>query len=311
MNNIKNPPLVSILIPTYNRPHYFKIALESALAQTYSNIEIIIGDDSTNNETEKLIYRYYLHKHKHITYIRNTSTLGQFHNALMLLERSNGEYINFLMDDDIFYNNKIEKMMFYFQQDLNKNLALITSYRTWINDNGDIIEQHPSMKKLYDEDTLLNGEDFGNRMLIAGQNIIGEPTIVLFRKSLLTEPFGTLNGRKYGCSVDMASWISLLSKGDAMYITEPLSSFRLHTGQQVHHKFLEGCEDFSQLVLTSKKYGFLQDAKYYKKGLIRAYGWYKNAVKFYDLFPNLIPDINTHTRLSYCLKIITTELRAI
>ena len=64
MNNIKNLPLVSILIPTYNRPHYFKIALESALAQTYSNIEIIVGDDSTNNETEKLIYRHYLHKHK-------------------------------------------------------------------------------------------------------------------------------------------------------------------------------------------------------------------------------------------------------
>ena len=54
MENIKNVPLVSILIPTYNRPHYFKIALESALAQTYSNIEIIVGDDSTNNETEKL-----------------------------------------------------------------------------------------------------------------------------------------------------------------------------------------------------------------------------------------------------------------
>ncbi len=71
MENIKNVPLVSILIPTYNRPHYFKIALESALAQTYSNIEIIVGDDSTNNETEKLIYRDYLHKHKHITYIRN------------------------------------------------------------------------------------------------------------------------------------------------------------------------------------------------------------------------------------------------
>ncbi len=255
--------------------------------------------------------RHYLPNYKNITYIRNSATLGQFNNSLMLLEQSNGEYINFLMDDDIFYSNKIEKMMFYFQQDLDRNLALITSYRTWINDNGEIIEQHPSMKRLSDEDTLLNGTDFGNRMLIKGQNIIGEPTIVLFRKRLLTEPFGTLNGRKYGCSVDMASWISLLSKGDAMYITEPLSSFRLHTGQQVHHKFLEGCEDFSQLVVSSKKYGFLQDTKYYRKGLVRAYGWYKNAVKFYNLFPNLIPDINTHARLSYCLNIITKELRSI
>ncbi len=60
----KNPPLVSILIPTYNRPHYFKIALESALAQTYSNIEIIIGDDSTNDETATLIREQYLPNYK-------------------------------------------------------------------------------------------------------------------------------------------------------------------------------------------------------------------------------------------------------
>lgn len=146
--------------------------------------------------------------------------------------------------------------MFYFQKDLDQNLALITSYRTWINDDGEIIEQHPSMKRLYDEDTLLNGKDLGNHMLILGQNIIGEPTTVLFRKRLLTEPFGTLNSRNYNCSVDMASWISLLSKGDAIYITEPLSSFRLHTGQQVHHKYLEGCEDFSHLVLHSKNMVF-------------------------------------------------------
>ncbi|AFQ08373.1 TPA: glycosyltransferase family 2 protein [Bacillus pacificus] len=311
MDNIKNSPLVSILIPTYNRPHYFKIALESALAQTYSNIEIIVGDDSTNNETEKLIYRHYLHKYKHIKYIRNPSTLGQFHNALMLLEQSNGEYINFLMDDDIFYNNKIEKMMFYFQKDLDQNLALITSYRTWINDDGEIIEQHPSMKRLYDEDTLLNGRDLGNHMLILGQNIIGEPTTVLFRKRLLTEPFGTLNGRNYNCSVDMASWISLLSKGDAIYITEPLSSFRLHTGQQVHHKYLEGCEDFSHLVLHSKKYGFLQEIDYYKTSLLKACEWYKNATTFYQLYPELIPTTDTHTRLSHCLNIVTKELHAI
>ena len=55
-------PLVSILIPTYNRPHYFQLALNSALAQTYPNIEIIIGDDSTDNKTQelvrKLIYLY-------------------------------------------------------------------------------------------------------------------------------------------------------------------------------------------------------------------------------------------------------------
>ncbi|MDA1738558.1 glycosyltransferase family 2 protein [Bacillus cereus] len=306
MTSKKNLPLVSILIPTYNRPYYFKIALESALAQTYPNIEIIVGDDSTNDETEILMQTHYLPNHKHITYIRNATNLGQFHNALMLVEQSHGEYINFLMDDDIFYSNKIEKMMVYFQQDFDQNLALITSYRTWINDKGAIIKQHPSMKRLHDEDTLLNGKDFGNHMLILGQNVIGEPTTVLFRKHLLTESFGTLNGRKYGCSVDMASWISLLSKGDAVYIIEPLSSFRFHAGQQVHHKLLEGSEDFSQLVLTSKKYGFLQDSNDYRASLLKAYEWCRGAFEFYKQHPNLTPD--AHIRLARCLNIIIKEL---
>ena len=48
-------PLVSVLIPTYNRPNFFKLALESVLAQSYPNIEIIICDNSTNEETANLI----------------------------------------------------------------------------------------------------------------------------------------------------------------------------------------------------------------------------------------------------------------
>ena len=48
-------PLVSILIPTYNKPKYAQEALESALAQTYENIEIIIGDDSTNEEVKEMV----------------------------------------------------------------------------------------------------------------------------------------------------------------------------------------------------------------------------------------------------------------
>ncbi|MFH4338885.1 hypothetical protein WAJ35_26260, partial [Acinetobacter baumannii] len=77
-------------------------------------------------------------------------------------------------------------------------------------------------------------------MLKGGHNIIGEPTTTLFRKELLTEPFGTLKERQYSCSVDMASWISLLSKGNAIYISEPLSQFRYHAGQQIHNKLLQG-----------------------------------------------------------------------
>ena len=101
-------------------------------------------------------------------------------------------------------------------------------------------------------------------------------------------------------------------KGDAIYITEPLSSFRLHTGQQVHHKYLEGCEDFSHLVLHSKNMVFYKIADYYKTSLLKACEWYKKRyTTFYQLYPELIPTTDTHTRLSHCLNIVTKELHAI
>lgn len=104
----------------------------------------------------------------------------------------------------------------------------------------------------------------------------------------------------------MASWISLLSKGNAVYISEPLSQFRHHAGQQVHNKLLQGSEDFTHLVMTSKEYGFLQNTTDYRAALLNAYQWCKNSLQYYHSLPDLIPD--AHVRLSHCLDIIIKEL---
>ena len=92
----------------------------------------------------------------------------------------------------MYFISKNRKMMSYFEQESNKNLALVTSYRIRIDDHGDPINDVQSTQRLYSEDTQLNGIFLGDWMLRVGQNIIGEPTTTLFRKSFLTEPFGTL-----------------------------------------------------------------------------------------------------------------------
>ncbi|KFM99157.1 glycosyltransferase [Bacillus clarus] len=311
MNTSTHTPLVSILIPTFNRPHYFQIALESALAQTYPNIEILIGDDSTNDETETLLRTQYLPNYEQITYIRNPSTLGQFHNGLMLLERANGVYVNYLMDDDLFHHEKIEKMMAYFQQDTKNEIVLVTSYRELINEEGITIKEKidiPLPVQLFQIDTIIEGIQIGNTMLTTSNNIIGEPTTVLFNKLFLTEKFGTLNTRKYNCSIDMASWVHLLSKGKAVYIAEPLSSFRYHSGQQFQQKLLEGIEDFTHLILTSRKYGFLQNREDYLSGIRCALQWITGSLQYYKANPDLAPE-DAQPRLLYCLQSIQNELQ--
>ena len=68
-------PLVSVVIPTYNNTEVLKQALESVLNQTYENIEIIIGDDSTNEETKNFI-KPYLKKYSNIKYFYHGGPLG-------------------------------------------------------------------------------------------------------------------------------------------------------------------------------------------------------------------------------------------
>ncbi|WP_410991004.1 glycosyltransferase [Bacillus cereus] len=221
-------PLVSILIPTYNRPVYFKQALISALLQSYPNIEIIICDDSTNNESKKIALRYHEKFPDKIKYYKNEMNIGGRLNFQFSLHKSNGEYVNFLMDDDLFHPKKIERMMQYFLLDENEDIKLITSYRQPIDDQGNNIDDFSFTKKRFSVDTVVNGTIASSSIILDG-NWIGEPTTVLFRKKDLIEPFGHFCRSQYYSAVDMASWLTLLSKGDLIYIPETLSYLRMHT----------------------------------------------------------------------------------
>lgn len=253
-------PLVSILIPTYNRPEYFKLALESALNQTYKNIEIIVGDDSTNDETEKLMMENYLNKYSNIRYYHNEKNLGQFDNDIKLYEMAQGEFINFLMDDDLFEETKIEKMMNFFIFDENKEISLVTSHRAVIDDEGNNKGIFGNTDEVFKENIVIDGIELGNFMLMNNYNCIGEPTTVLFRKDMLMEPFGVFNGRRYGCNVDQASWLNLLSKGKVVFISEVLSYFRVHSNQQLASTRMRllGADDYIHQVFTAQNKGFLK-----------------------------------------------------
>jgi glycosyltransferase involved in cell wall biosynthesis len=253
-------PKVSVIIPTYNRPHYFELALQSALGQTYPNIEIIVGDDSTNEETYALIQPY-LNANPQIQYFKNEKNLGQFDNSLKCMELSMGEYINFLMDDDLFHPEKIDRMMSYLLDPANSSVTLVTSHRKLIDELGGFLPfEFKSTRRIVQEDTVLDGRWMANLFYRTKDNFIGEPTTVLFKRSALSEPFGTYKGRKSICNVDTATWMNLLQKGNAIYISESLSYFRWHSGQQQQssHMLIGGACDFAYQVIHAQENGFLE-----------------------------------------------------
>ncbi len=95
-------PLVSVIIPTFERPHYFRLALESVLAQTYRNLDIFITDNSHNTETADMMRRDFsddprIHYEHHPSYgaAENWTRALSYNNP-------NATYVNWLMDDDLF-----------------------------------------------------------------------------------------------------------------------------------------------------------------------------------------------------------------
>ena len=249
-------PLVSILIPTYNRPRYFEKALKSALVQSYKNIEIIVGDDSTNDETEKLVLAY-RKVAKNIKYVRNRPRLGGIDNFRKCMDLARGQFINYLMDDDLFHPQKIEVMMKVMRDD--KDVALVTSSRVCIDENDVAGEEAGGLNLYLKESKSFSGAEVANLCLRTGNNLIGEPTTVLFRLSMLAEPFGVCAGRQYGCNSDMASWVVLMSKGKIAYIKTPLSFLRVHQAQMSNtfHMYCHGLSDMLHQLYVAEQFGFL------------------------------------------------------
>lgn len=232
-------PLVSILIPTSNRPVYFEQALRSALAQTYSNIEIVISDNSENTLTEQIVTRYLAQPGgSKIRYHRNPKNIGPIANQQQVLRLANGEYINYLNDDDLFHPQKIQRMMEFLLG--HPGVVLVSSQRRVIDAKGKQIYVPPlwTFKKLAPRDTVIQGRAMMEMMLRNETNYLGEPTTVLFKRSALTEPFGVLAGKQVFFAVDFASWISILTQGNAGILVQPLSYLRYHSTQLSQNKYV-------------------------------------------------------------------------
>lgn len=232
-------PLVSVYIPTYNAPHYLKQALDSVLNQDYPNIEILIGDDSTDSRTREMMKEYA--SFPQIQYFFHSGPLGEngYYNSQFLLNKSKGQYINCLLHDDLLHPKKISAMMTVLKADINNEIGAVASTRTYINSKGKKIglagPWHPV------DDTLLTGNEVIYKVLFNSVNFIGETTTVLQRRDtycsfdgdiILGGYYYEMRDRYMG---DISMWLDILRHKNIMFLSESLSSFRIHDAQNTNN----------------------------------------------------------------------------
>ncbi|MFQ5964652.1 MAG: glycosyltransferase family 2 protein [Candidatus Scalinduaceae bacterium] len=139
MKDLKSKmPRVSIGMPVYNGENFIKEAIDSILAQTFEDFELIISDNASTDRTEE-ICRAYVAKDKRIQYIRNNINLGAAYNGNRVFELSSGKYFKWASHDDICAPTYLEKCI----EVLDKRPSVILCYPCTIiiDDYGKQISQ--------------------------------------------------------------------------------------------------------------------------------------------------------------------------
>lgn len=214
-------PLVSIVIPVYNGKKYMQTAIDSALAQTYKNIEVIVINDGSpdDGETERIALSY----GDAIRYFCKEN--GGCASALNFgISKMKGEWFSWLSHDDVYMPEKIEKEILCINKNrLDHNNTIISCDSKIINQNGDIILHPPTTDSGYFE-----GEYFVKRLLFgASLNGCG----LLIPKSLLTR-VGCFSS-KYKFLLDWQYWLRIALSDGSLYRlnNQPLVMNRVHSGQ--------------------------------------------------------------------------------
>lgn len=179
--------LVSVIIPTYNRPLFLERAINSVLNQSYKNIEIVVVDDNGNNivsrNETKLIMNTFVKK-SNVKYIMNEKNVGGAESRNIGVKSAGGQFISFLDDDDMYDENKILEQIRVFQKDPKVDVCYCGM--TYFNSENKII----GSRSIYLEgsENLLKNHLF--------RPITGTPAL-LIKKSVFDELKGFDNLRRY------------------------------------------------------------------------------------------------------------------
>lgn len=210
-------PKVSIVIPVYNGSNFLQEAINSALAQTYHNCEVIVVNDGSDDggKTEKIAISYG-DKIKYY-YKKNGGVATALNFAINKME---GEYFSWLSHDDLYYPQKIERQMKYLKESGDMTRVVYSDFDTLDMHTNvtNIVKLNSSFRKEKLEQSvfsILNGVIHGCTMLIHKSNF---ERIGYFNENLIT-------------TQDYDLWFRMFRGQKLIYIPESLTIARIHSLQ--------------------------------------------------------------------------------
>lgn len=231
-------PRVSILIPVFNGSDFLSACLDSVLAQDFTDCEILISEDGSTDDSTSIVERYAA-RDQRIRWWKNERNLGLAGNFNHCLREAQGEYIKFVLQDDLLLGPTALRLLVELM-DAHPEVTLAGCASDIIDAKDRVIERRRPFQA---------GIRNGRRLILQclqEANLIGEPSVVLFRRAQVSAGFDETLPQL----LDLDLWFQLLEHGDFGYLAHPLCAFRQHAAQQTRVNRDNGIHD--EALLTRK-----------------------------------------------------------
>lgn len=251
---MQEKPLVSICIPKYNYASYLGQCIDSVLAQTYSNFEVIIRDNASEDNSYEIALSYrakFLGRGIAFRVDRNPYNYGSDRNSELCAEESKGEFRLILASDDILYPQYLEEVMRVFIQ--YDNVSMVMTHR----DHIDAMGRKEAVLPFYNCSCIVPGESQAAVFMMSGIAIPGQQVMRVSEIEKI---------RNWICTFQVANdWYynALMScVGDIAYIDRPLMQYRVHDDNETSQSeddltaIFEHYQIINRIAKVSKEFGY-------------------------------------------------------
>lgn len=215
-------PRVSVVVPTYNSVEFIEATMESILAQSFSDFELVVSDHSSTDGTWEALQRYTADPRVRMS--RLASGGGAPANWNAVTDLATGEFIKLVCGDDVLYPENLAMQVAALTA--HPSAVLAASARDIIDATGTTVLRGRGLRGLRGEVT---GTEAIRHTVLAGTNIFGEPASVMFRRSALAHAGGW--DCRFPYLIDLATYCSVLLHGNLVTVPGPLAAFRVSRSQ--------------------------------------------------------------------------------
>ncbi len=240
-------PKISVCIPTRNRAAILRLCIDSVLAQTMTDWEMIISDNASSDNTPEVIASYH---DPRIRAIRHPENIGMGKNFNAVIQSATGDYVIMLMDDDVLLPEFLTEQSKVLDEQTNVAFTC-TDYEV-IDAEGAIIRNiyfHNDSHRIFTSSQSESGWSFISEYLL-GHRAVGLPSSILFRRKLAVQC--NFFDEHIGNPLDADLWLRLSRLGDFYYLDKKLLLMRWH--DNLSKKLTAGPTGYRDIYSLTKKH---------------------------------------------------------